>query len=48
MQRIWPKREEKKHKGVDILLLLVVITDQDLIYSEIDGHMKVFCLFNKR
>ena len=38
------KREEKKHKGVVIFLFLAVIADQDLIYSEINGHMKGFCL----
>jgi hypothetical protein len=38
------KIEEKKHKGVDILLLLAVIADQDLICSKINGHMKGFCL----
>ncbi len=36
------KKEEKKHTGVDIFLLMAVIADIYLIYSEINGHIRDF------
>ena len=38
-------KDVKKQRGVDILLPLTVIADQDLIYSEINGLIKTFLLW---